>query len=479
MKLRDYQINAINNIRLEFAAGNNRVVLCAPTGAGKTVIFSEITRLTVANGKKVLIITNRKELLLQSNNKLLQFGIEPFILNANTKTVTDKNTSVTVAMVETLHRRLSKPDYIGFIQSFDLIIIDEAHINCFNKLFSNTTDKQRIIGCSATPQRRNPQPALELFYDSIINVCQVGELIEQGFLSKAITYSIPINLKGLKIKGGDYDIDQMSQLYDNEVKYIGAVTNYEIHSKGKKTLVFCASIKNSQTLTAQFNDRDYEARHFDCYMNDNERNDVLTWFYNTSNAILCNVGILTTGFDCPDIECILLYRATKSLPLFLQMCGRGSRITDFKKMFTILDFGNNIKTHGFWEADRDWSLKNPTKKKTGVAPVKECTQCQALIEANAKVCKYCGYEFITKIEPKKEIEVILERLSPSEFNRMVNSGDLTVKELEEIRISKSFKVGWVLHKLKSFNEFLEYEKIKGYKRGWAAYQWAIIRGSNN
>ncbi len=122
MKLREYQIKTIENIKVEFLRGHNRIVICAPTGAGKTVIFSEITRLTHEKGNSVLIITNRKELLSQTNNKLNDFNIMPQILNSKTISV-PFGSGVVVSMVETLHRRLKKADYIDFIH------------NCFTVLF--------------------------------------------------------------------------------------------------------------------------------------------------------------------------------------------------------------------------------------------------------------------------------------------------------------------------------------------------------
>jgi ribosomal protein L40E len=152
------------------------------------------------------------------------------------------------------------------------------------------------------------------------------------------------------------------------------------------------------------------------------------------------------------------------------MVGRGSRITETKKEFIILDFGNNISTHGLWESDRIWSLENPKKKKrSDVCGVKNCPECNAFLAVSAKKCKFCGYEFISVNKPKTEIEILLQKLTPSEINRAVKNDSFTVAELEQIRIIREYSVGWVLHKLKDYNEFLEYEKLKKYKNGWANY----------
>ena len=473
MDLRPYQTGTVTKIKEQFAAGCNRIVVCAPTGAGKTVIFSEISKLVYNAGKSVLIITNRKELCSQTNNKLQDFYLIPDILNANQKERPESR--VVVSMVETLNRRLSKSDYLGFIQRFDLIIIDECHIHSFDKIFSCMTEKQRVLGFSATPYRKSIEKPLKNYYDTIITVCQVGELVADGFLARPISYGVPLSLAGLKMKGGDYDEQEMGKVYDDSVKYTGAIANYEKYAKNKKTIIFCATIQNSKFLTQMFFDSGYNAKHFDCYMLDSERKNVLDWFYSTNDAILCNVGILTTGFDCPEIECVLIYRATKMLPLFLQMVGRGSRVTPEKKDFTVLDFGNNCATHGLWEIDRSWSLEPPKKRsnKKDAPMIKECTACHAYIPINIKICPECGFIPIVKKKEKTEIEILLERLTPSETQRLANSGTLTIEELEQVRELKGYKVGWVLFKLETLEQFKEYSKIKNYKNGWAEYQWKI------
>lgn len=138
------------------------------------------------------------------------------------------------------------------------------------------------------------------------------------------------------------------------------------------------------------------------------RDEIVKWYLSTPNAILNNVAILTTGFDAPDTETIIMNRATLSMPLWLQCCGRGSRPTDAKSSFTIIDMGQNAISHGDWSSSRDWEniFFNPPKTgKPGVAPVKNCTKCDAIVAARALTCKYCGHEF-----PAPEIEEA-ERLS--------------------------------------------------------------------
>ena len=138
-------------------------------------------------------------------------------------------------------------------------------------------------------------------------------------------------------------------------------------------------------------------------MEDKERDEIIKWFLATPDAILNNVAILTTGFDAPDTETIIMNRATLSLPLWLQCTGRGSRPTEAKKLFTIIDLGGNVTMHADWCESRDWEniFFNPPKQgKPGVAPVKSCPECDAMLAARTMVCQYCGHEF-----PPPEIEL--------------------------------------------------------------------------
>jgi superfamily II DNA or RNA helicase len=200
-----------------------------------------------------------------------------------------------------------------------------------------------------------------------------------------------------------------------------------------------------------------------------ERKRILQWFKDTPNALISNVGILNAGFDEPSIEVVILYRATKSVSLFLQMCGRGSRvIPNVKNEFAILDFGNNIQRHGFWEQERAWSLKKK-KKRDGVAPVKDCPSCFAMLPAQVMTCNYCGHEFV-KTEKEKQAEVIAElaKMTYQQIQDEIKTADF--KKLEVIAQAKGYKLGWVYWHLKTEKDLINYAKWKGYHMNWVQHQ---------
>lgn len=466
--LRDYQKTAIQNIRHEFNTGKKTVILQLPTGAGKTIIFTAISKQANEKGSTILVITDRKELLTQADGAFDKFGITPTLLTANTKTL--KKAEIYIGMVETIKRRLTKPNYVDFVQSFSLIIIDESHKQSFDRLFEAITPFQYVIGATATPYRTGKMKPLKEYYDSIVIGEQITELITCNFLSPAVHYGVPIaGLDKVKITAGDFDQKQMGELYDAPELYGGVIENYKAHASGRKTLLFAATVRNSEIMAREFNSAGISAMHLDAETPKSEREAILEDFKNDKFMVLCNVGILTTGYDEPSVSCIITYRATRSLPLWLQMCGRGSRIYENKRDFIILDFGENAKRHGLWDEYRTWSLENAKPpKKQGMALVKDCPACGAMIPARSVTCPVCGFEIPVKRKDESPIKVMLEKMT----GRQINNFDWdSVYELEQARVAKGYKIGWVLHRLKSYQEFLEYEKIKNYKRGWAKFNY--------
>ena len=462
MILRPYQQQIINQIRNHFSNGKKKIILCAPTGSGKTIMFSYMAVNSVAKDKRVLIITDRKELFGQAFGSLTSFGLNAEEIKPNNKPNFEANCFV--AMSQTLKRRISDPMYLIFLMSIDVVIIDEAHKSEFDLLMPYF-EHCFVIGATATPLREGKQESLEKFYDEIVQEIDTYELISDGFLSNCTSYSVPVNLKGVKTKGGDWDEKSMSDRFSEIKLFHGVKSNYERICKGQKAIIFAPSRLASIELVENW-DND-NVRHVDCYMNDRE--DVIKWFKETPDAILSNYGILTTGFDCPDIDVVILYRATKSLPLFLQMVGRGSRTTNTKNSFTLLDFGNNIKTHNFWEEPRTWTLKKKEKKE-GVAPIKECPECFFTMAARIMECSECGHEFEnSEKEIEEQVMIELQKLNGSSIQELAKKS--SIKELMQIQEAKNYKKSWIYHYLKTKDDFVEYGKIMKYNYKWAIRQY--------
>lgn len=465
IQLRPYQEDAVSESRQLMRAGIRRFILCGPTGSGKTFMFCYMAALAVANSKRVLIVSDRIELMKQSGGSLSALGVSYYheIKANHFPALTGQ---IYVAMVETLARRMKDFRYQALVAGFDVIIFDEAHKQAFNKLFPYIKENTVVIGATATPHREGKQKALSEFYQAIVETIDIPELIAQGYLARPASYGVPVDLSEIRIKGGDYDEGEMGRQFSKNKVYAGVIENYLKITPGRKALSFSASIESSQELTARMQEAGINARHLDSNMGKYERVKALAWFRKTPNAVLNNVGILTTGYDEPEVESIILYRATTSLPLFLQMVGRGSRIAPGKDQFTILDFGENIQRHGFWEQPRQWSLEKPKKKKKlGAAPVKNCPACNALVAVSTRTCAFCGHEWpVTPEEKKERVFAELRRLDPSVVRRRAQG--MSVEERAELAKAKIIKPFWVLHQMNDRDEAKEFVRLMGWKPGW-------------
>ncbi|MCC8360322.1 DEAD/DEAH box helicase [Salinimicrobium sediminilitoris] len=325
-----------------------------PTGGGKTVIFSQIVREYIQRtNKKVLILTHRIELCKQTSKMLTGFGVHNKIINSTIKELPDQDEYMCfVAMVETLNNRLN--DEKVELDNLGMVIIDEAHYNSFRKLFK-FFNKCFILGVTATPLSSNIKLPMKDNYRELIVGDSISSLISKGFLAKANTYSFDVGLSTLKVGiNGDYTVKSSEELYSNFSMQEKLLDAYMEKSQGKKTLIFNNGINTSREVYETFRNAGYDVRHLDNTTSKQDRKEILRWFRKKPDAILTSVSILTTGFDEPTVESIILNRATKSLTLYYQMIGRGSRILPGKSEFTVIDLGNNAARFGLWSAPIDW-----------------------------------------------------------------------------------------------------------------------------
>ncbi len=350
--------------RLKEVDEDRNILFQLPTGGGKTIIFSEITRRYLEDhDKKVLILTHRIELLGQTSRVLNSIGVKTKVISSDVHEIPDQDEyRCFVAMVETLNNRLM--DNECYLENVGLVIVDEAHYNSFRKIFQYFK-KTNILGVTATPLSSNKNLPLNENYDELIIGESIADLIDQGYLCHATTYTYSVNLNSLTVGiSGDYTVSSSERVYGRDHMQQILVNAYEEKCKGKKTLIFNAGIATSIKVYELFKAHGYnQIRHLDSTFSKQERQDVLIWFKNTPDAILTSVGILTTGFDEPTVESIILNRATRSLTLYHQMIGRGSRVLPKKDHFSIVDLGNNALRLGYWQDYIDWMdvFRSPVK----------------------------------------------------------------------------------------------------------------------
>ena len=354
--LYDYQLEDLKIIfkELEILPEGSNLLYQLPTGGGKTVVFSEITRRYIEQTKKkVVVLTHRVELSRQTSKMLHGFGVNNKIINSEVKEFQDQDEfTCFVAMVETLNNRLQEEKIK--IKNIGLVIIDEAHYNSFRKLFKYF-EEATILGVTATPLSSNIKLPMKDHYNKLIVGKSIKSLINKGFLAKANLYNYDVSLKTLKLGiHGDYTVKSSDEFYSNQSMLSKLITAYEEVAKGTKTLIFNNGINTSHYVYETFKKAGYNVRHLDNRNSAAERKEILDWFSKTPDAILSSVSILTTGFDEPTVQSIILNRATRSLTLYFQMIGRGSRVLENKNKFNVIDMGNNIARFGHWDEAIDW-----------------------------------------------------------------------------------------------------------------------------
>lgn len=497
IRLRDYQQNAVDKIR-KFFQKRKHAIVQAPTGAGKTVIFSYIAQNAVSKKKKVLILTNRTELLTQTGGSLEQFGVDPYLVRAGTKYLNFES-DVFVAMCQTLRNRIKLPMWSNWLKNqIDLVIIDETHLQDYNYIFeSGLLDDKFVLGFTATPRRSGKMRQLALDYEKIIPTVSVNDLIKTENLVADDYFGVTgadLNQISFDRMKGDFDEREMFARFNSPTLYAGTVKNWRDIAEGTHTIVFCVNIEHVIHTCEEFHKNGIDARFlvsgmskpkepekdategkwtqytermrlFNLYhsrfgMWSGDRTTIINKFKNKEFPVLINAGILTTGFDCPSIETVIINRATTSLTLWLQMIGRGSRTHKNKTHFNLLDFGDNASRLGHYTSPQMWGLWHETSQGdgTGVAPVKECgvdmkadknnkKGCERLIMASAKICPFCGY-----IYPKSEAkEVDLDAVAYDEKKHVAvkvkKIKDMDLHELHEYFKLKKHKSAWLWRQL--------------------------------
>lgn len=351
-----FQVKTVETILTELRTNGAdfNLLYQLPTGGGKTVIFSEIAKQYISEwNKKVLILTHRIELSIQTSKQLSAIGVNNKIVNSEIKTLPDQaEFDCFIAMVETLNNRLHDDE--NFIENVGLVIVDEAHYNSFRKIF-HYYQNANILGVTATPLSSNRALPLNDNYNKLLVGESISSLIEGGYLSDAETYTYDVNLHGLKIgTNGDFTVSSSELVYGNYFMQEKLLFAYEEVAVNDKTLIFNSGIETSMRVEELFKKRGYPIRHLDSTFSDKDRKEILQWFKEVPNAILTSVGILTTGFDEPTVNTIILNRATRSLTLYHQMIGRGSRRLKNKNRFKVIDLGNNVRRFGLWQDYINW-----------------------------------------------------------------------------------------------------------------------------
>jgi len=335
MSLRPYQAEARDAIIREWSAGNQKTLLVLPTGTGKTIVFASVVQNQIKNGGRALIMAHRGELLDQAADKLQDAcGLNSVLEKAESSSL-GSNVPVTVGSVQSLAqpKRLAQfpQDY------FTDIVIDEAH-HCLSDSYQRVLEhfpNAHILGVTATPDRGD-QRNLGQYFDSKAYEYSMTKAIREGFLCPIKAQMIPLelNICDVGMSNGDYAVGEIGTALDPYLEQIAVeMTHY---CQGRKTVVFLPLIKTSQKFCDLLNTSGLRAAEVNG--NSDERTQVLQDFEAGRYDVLCNSMLLTEGWDCPAVDCIVILRPTKIRSLYQQMVGRGMRLSEGKDHLLLLDF---------------------------------------------------------------------------------------------------------------------------------------------
>ena len=321
MELREYQRDVLNNIIRSNRKGHKRIVLQMATGGGKTICAAALIEYYVNEGKRVLFLAHRRELIIQASDKLDQFNVTHGIIMANMPQNIFAN--VQVASIDTLRARALDGKKLKMPEA-DLIVIDECH-RSLSRTYIRLIDYYKealVVGLTATPVRSDGT-GLGVIYTDMVQAVSIKELVASGNLVNAKYYSPTIpDLRKVGTVAGDYNGKDLAHTMDKP-KLVGDIVQSWLHiAKGKSTIVFASGVKHSKHLKECFVDAGVLAAHLDGTTPNDERVEILRQFHAGEITVICNCMVLTEGFDAPRAEVCVLARPTKSPSLYIQMVGR-------------------------------------------------------------------------------------------------------------------------------------------------------------
>jgi len=411
-KLRPYQQDILDKI---VKSGEQRLCVSLATGGGKTILFSKL--LDHLEGRTIILV-HRQELVKQTAKTINR---DHCLITPNKKY---KGSDVTIAMVQTLNNRIKKGEID--INHFDNLIVDESHRGEFMKTLDLFEGK--VIGFTATPNyeksvtfykclvcgtenktakkccgKQNEKYRrlipLSKYYKNLIHGIDIDELIELDWLvlDENHIFQTDEKIEVWDSKTNELTEESANMIYGSKEGIQKSINAYNEICKGKKTIIFNPNTLVNKLLYDAMVIEGINVKMYDSNNAEENREDLINWFKTEKDAVLLNVQIFTTGFDVTDVECIFLNKKTRSINLYLQMVGRGGRITDFifKPKFQVVDMGNNNELFGRWSDNRNWNNYFYLERvfKVGApkpASTRTCHNCEALIAANSLDCEYCG-----------------------------------------------------------------------------------------
>ncbi|MBF0196339.1 MAG: DEAD/DEAH box helicase family protein [Planctomycetes bacterium] len=389
MDLYPYQKELISNLYKIIRDGAKKILLYAPTGAGKTVIVSKVIQDANSKNRKILFLVHRNELVQQTMDTLSRFGLEAGVIKAGWQSDASKN--IQVASIQTLNAR-------GTPDNLDIVFIDECHTTSYFKSCKSILKSHHgiIIGITATPWRTKKREGLSEYYDHIVKAPVPAKLIDMNFLVPPIYYGYDneIDLKTVRTMAGEFVTEDLDVLCNTPDVIKRVVEEYKKLALGRTCICFAINVEHAKNIALAFNQSGIAAAHIEAATHPMARSDKYQALARGEIKLLSSVGVLTEGFDIRSISAIILARPTQSMALNYQMVGRGLRTSKEtnKEDCIVIDFANNTERHGMVQSLDEIEMDNPMETESKQM-TKSCPNCNHLIELNIMECPQCGYAF--------------------------------------------------------------------------------------
>jgi DNA repair protein RadD len=384
--LRPYQRLAIELIRDEIRKGHKRIGLHMATGSGKGLVMSEITNSALNNGKKVITIMRRRELIHQTLKNYKKYhGIDAAPIMAGLKF--NFENSCQVCSIDTVRSRMDK---LWFLTNFDIVIVDEFHdtkSTSYEEFFDFMGEDKIYLGFSATPF------GIKKFWQAVSKPIEPMQLRDQNFLCQARTFApCKIDVKGINIRNGEFAENELFERVKN-LKIVGDIVDtYKKYGEDRPAILFAVNIEHSMIMAEAFRQSGIPATHQDQSHNSAERASAIEDLRSGKIKVLCNVNIFSTGVDIPEASVGIMARPTRSETLWIQQLGRMLRPSKDKPYAIILDHAGNSERHGFAFDVRSFHYEKEKKEKA--IKVQTCQECYMVMEPEIDVCENCGFDLL-------------------------------------------------------------------------------------
>lgn len=437
--LRYYQRAAVDAIYTYFATHSGNPLIVLPTGAGKSLTMAAFIREALEKypSTRIMLLTHVKELIEQDAMAILRYWPQAPVGIWSASVGSKQRAQITVAGIQSVH---NLPATFG---GTDLVVVDEAHLvprnsdtmyGRFLEGLRRYNPNMKVIGLTATEYRQDSGLLIEgesRVFTDVAYTADVGVLIREGYLCPLVSKNgaTKADLTGVRTSGGDFVAKQLQAAMDKSHLIDGALDEVaELAADRRHILGFTAGVEHAAHCVDACRRRGWSADFVDGSMGKVEREGKIAAFKAGRIRFLFNAMLLTTGFDAPMVDCLLLLRPTKSTGLYVQIMGRGLRKHDSKENTLVLDFAGNVERHGPIDQIRVKRKRKAGESAVSVAPVKECPTCKELVHPSVMLCPGCGHEWIS---------------APSHSTEA--SAGVVVAALEEPRVHAVDGVDYALH----------------------------------